>query len=103
MYTKRYAEPINYTISENFVKYAEKKGLNPVALAVAWIMANPLVTAPIIGARNLTQLEQVLASLEIKMTPEIYHEITNLSISPPIATDRSEEKDKEINYKEKNY
>jgi len=92
MYSQRYAHPNNYTITENFVKYAKDKNLKPAALAVAWVMANPIVTAPIIGARNVIQLEQVLASLEIKITPEMYQEITNLSISPPVATDRSEEK-----------
>ncbi len=92
MYAKRYADPNNYIIAKNFVKYAVDRNLNPAALAVAWVMSNPIVTAPIIGARNLTQLEQVLASLELKITPEMYHEITSLSISPPVATDRSEEK-----------
>ena len=92
MYAKRYADPNNYIIAKNFVKYAVDRNLNQAALAVAWVMSNPIVTAPIIGARNLTQLEQVLASLELKITPEMYHEITSLSISPPVATDRSEEK-----------
>jgi len=90
MYVKRYADPNNYAIAENFVKYAENHGLNPAALAVAWVMSNPVVTAPIIGARNLKQLEQTLAALEIEMTPEIRKEISALSITPPPATDRSE-------------
>lgn len=91
IYVKRYAENNYYSIAENFVKYARDINLNPAALAVAWVMMNSAVTTPIIGARNLTQLEQVLDSLEMKITPEMYQEITSLSISPPIATDRSEE------------
>jgi len=91
---KRYSNPDNHTIAKNFVQYAKENNLNPAALAVAWVMANPVVTSPIIGARNINQLEQVLTSLEIKMTPERYKEITSLSISPPLATDRDEEKEK---------
>jgi aryl-alcohol dehydrogenase-like predicted oxidoreductase len=58
---------------------------------VAWTAAHPAITAPIIGARNLSQLEGSLKSLEIEMTPELRSAISALSIDPPIATDRSEE------------
>ena len=92
MYAQRYGDTLYYTIAEKFVNYAREKNLNPAALAVAWVMANPVVTAPIIGARNIIQLEQVLTSLEIGMTSQMIQEITDLSNSPPVATDRSEEK-----------
>jgi len=93
MFASRFSDPTYYEIAEKFVDYAKANGLNPSALAVAWVMSNTSVTAPILGARNLTQLEQVLASLEIQMTPEIYQEISSLSISPPVATDRTEKID----------
>ena len=35
------------------------------ALAVAWVASHPAVTAPILGARNLDQLESSLRALEI--------------------------------------
>jgi aryl-alcohol dehydrogenase-like predicted oxidoreductase len=54
-------------------------------------MAHPGVTAPIIGARNIDQLEFSLAALDINMTPEWREEISGLSITPPPATDRVEE------------
>jgi aryl-alcohol dehydrogenase-like predicted oxidoreductase len=50
------------------------------------------VTAPIIGARNVEQLESSLAAVEVEMTPEWRAEISALSIEPPPATDRLEEK-----------
>jgi aryl-alcohol dehydrogenase-like predicted oxidoreductase len=50
------------------------------------------VTAPIIGARNLDQLEGSLKALDVDMTPELYAEIAALSPEPPLATDRSEER-----------
>jgi len=90
MYASRYSDPTYYEVAEKFVDYAEASGLHPAALAVVWVMSNNSVTAPIIGARNLTQLDQVLASLEIQMTPEMYQEISSLSVSPPVATDRTE-------------
>jgi aryl-alcohol dehydrogenase-like predicted oxidoreductase len=59
---------------------------------VAWVAAHPAITAPIIGARNLSQLEGSLNSLEIEMTPDLRAAISALSVDPPLATDRSEER-----------
>jgi aryl-alcohol dehydrogenase-like predicted oxidoreductase len=53
-------------------------------------MANPAVTAPIIGARNLGQLTDSLAAAELDMTPDLRAAISALSITPPPATDRTE-------------
>ena len=91
MYIKRYSVEDYYTITDRFLEHAAKKGVNPVALAVAWVMSHPAVTAPIIGARNLDQLEGSLAALDIAMTPEWREEISALSLAPPPATDRLEE------------
>ena len=53
-------------------------------------MSNPSVTAPIIGARNIAQLQDSLRALDIKMTPEWREEISSLSNTPAPATDRAE-------------
>ena len=65
--------------------------IEPAGLAVAWVGSHPAVTAPIIGARNLEQLEGSLKSVDVPMTPELRAEISALSPEPPLATDRSEE------------
>jgi aryl-alcohol dehydrogenase-like predicted oxidoreductase len=54
-------------------------------------MSHPAITAPIIGARNLEQLDGSLAALDVPMTAEWRAEISALSYEPPPATDRSEE------------
>jgi aryl-alcohol dehydrogenase-like predicted oxidoreductase len=53
-------------------------------------MGHPGVTAPIVGARNLEQLEGSLEALDVDMTPELRQQISALSPTPPPATDRSE-------------
>jgi aryl-alcohol dehydrogenase-like predicted oxidoreductase len=55
------------------------------------VASHPAVTAPIIGARNVDQLEMSIKSLEIDMTHELRNAISALSPDPPPATDRSEE------------
>ncbi|MGF6950406.1 aryl-alcohol dehydrogenase-like predicted oxidoreductase [Neobacillus sp. B4I6] len=89
-YGDRYGADDDFVTAEQFTKYAQEHDVKPATLAVAWVMANPAVTAPIIGARNLNQLEDSLAAADFKMTEEIYAEITNLSRTPSPATDRTE-------------
>ena len=91
MYAKRYMEDVYYETAERFTEFAQSRGSHPVPLAVAWVAAHPAITAPIIGARNVEQLEGSLASLDVDMTPELYAEISALAYEPPPATDRSEE------------
>ena len=90
-YEKRYGEEAYYQVAENFTDYAKERGYHPATLAVAWVMEHPAITAPIIGARNVEQLEVSLAAADINMTQEWRTEITSLSINPAPATDRSEE------------
>lgn len=90
-YAVRYGEALYQEIADNFTAHAQQKGHHPATLAVAWVMSNPVITAPIIGARNLEQLEASLAALEVDMTPEWRDEISALSYQPPPANDRLEE------------
>lgn len=89
-YGDRYSDQENYVTAEEFTKYAQAHGVKPATLAVAWVKANPAVTAPIIGARNLEQLEETLAAAEFNLTPEMYTDISRLSRIPAPATDRGE-------------
>lgn len=89
-YADRYGANEDFVTAEQFTKYAQEHDVKPATLAVAWVMANPAVTAPIIGARNLTQLEDSLAAADFTMTEEMYAEISNLSRTPSPATDRTE-------------
>jgi aryl-alcohol dehydrogenase-like predicted oxidoreductase len=91
MYAARYGDPINYEVADRLTAYAQAHSQHPATLAVAWVMAHPAITAPIIGARNVEQLAPSLAAAEIKMTPEWRAELSALSPAPPPATDRSEE------------
>ncbi len=91
MYQTRYGDQEVYRLAEQFTGLANELGYEPAALAVAWVAAHPAITAPIIGARNLQQLESSLKSLAIEMTAELRAKISALSYEPPPATDRSEE------------
>ena len=88
MYKDRYRHTHYWEIAERFAKYAEDNGYSPAALAMAWVASHPAVTAPILGARNLEQMDDTLKCLEIKLSDEEREKVSALSIAPPLATDR---------------
>ena len=92
VYRTRYGEEWVYDAAERFGELARRYGYEPAALAVAWVASHPAVTAPLIGARSLEQLEGSLKALDVEMTAELRAEISALSPEPPPATDRSEER-----------
>ena len=89
-YADRYGLQTDYATADRFTAFAQEIGVTPATLAVAWAMAHPAVTAPIIGARNLAQLEDSLAALNVEMTGELREKISALSPAPAPATDRTE-------------
>jgi aryl-alcohol dehydrogenase-like predicted oxidoreductase len=90
MYGRRYSEDWVFDTAEKFTELAAARGVHPVSLAVAWVAANDAVTCPIIGARNLEQLQPSLTALDIDMSAELREEISSLARRPPPATDRLE-------------
>jgi aryl-alcohol dehydrogenase-like predicted oxidoreductase len=93
-YAARYGEEWMHEVAARFTDYCKGKGWHPVSAAVAWVGAHPAVTAPIVGARNATQLQASLDSVKIRLSPEVRAEMGALSRTPPPATDRLEEQRK---------
>jgi aryl-alcohol dehydrogenase-like predicted oxidoreductase len=91
-YKVRYGEASYLETAAGLSGVAQELGQHPASLAVAWVASHPAVTAPILGARNLEQLEPSLKALEIQMTPELRERITRLSPEPAPANDRTEER-----------
>ncbi len=80
MYYQRYYYDEALTIVEGFCQAARERGVTPAQLALAWVLAEPRVTCPIMGARNLEQFQDTLGGLEIKLTQE---ERNNIPAVPP--------------------
>jgi len=69
-YQARYATSQAFDIVAHFVGTARALGLSPAQLALAWVLAEPRVTCPIIGARTMEQLDDTLGGLEVSLAPE---------------------------------
>lgn len=74
----------NFLNQQTFAKlaalqdYAAQRGVSMAALALAWVMAHPLVTAPIVGPRRFEHFEPVEQALELTLTPEERQKITGI-------------------------
>ena len=53
---------------DKYEKFCSKKGQKPADVALAWLLANPVVTAPIIGPRTMEQLTGSLRAMKIKFS-----------------------------------
>jgi 1-deoxyxylulose-5-phosphate synthase len=78
-YQDRYwHEPEFATVAE-LRKIAEREGVAMVTLSVAWMLANPIVTAPIVGASQPGQLDATLAATEFIMSSALKAELDELT------------------------
>jgi aryl-alcohol dehydrogenase-like predicted oxidoreductase len=66
-------------IADVVKQVASELDTTPSRVALAWVLAHSPVTAPIIGTRTLTQLEDNLGALGIELTPEQLHRLDQAS------------------------
>jgi aryl-alcohol dehydrogenase-like predicted oxidoreductase len=55
---------------ERYEGLCREIGESPANVALAWLLANPVVTAPIVGPRTTAQLKESLRALEIALDPK---------------------------------
>ena len=65
---KRYNNDTAWQTLEVVQRIAKEIGSTPSAVSLAWLLAQPVITAPIIGANSVAQLQQSLAALDISLT-----------------------------------
>lgn len=67
IYQSRYWHEREFHTVSSVVAAANEAGLSPTTLAVAWVLANPVITAPIIGASRPDQLQATLAAVDAQI------------------------------------
>jgi aryl-alcohol dehydrogenase-like predicted oxidoreductase len=65
-----YYEEGDHRVVDRVVELAESKGVAPAQIALAWLLDQPGVTAPIVGATRIPHLEQAVAALEIELSDD---------------------------------
>jgi aryl-alcohol dehydrogenase-like predicted oxidoreductase len=68
MYSK--TEEADHAVVDRLGEIAEKRGIPRAQVALAWLLAKPAVTAPIVGATKPHHLQDAVAALSVHLTPE---------------------------------
>ena len=64
---KLYYRPSDFTVVDRLTEIATKRGVQNSQVALAWILAKPGVSAPIIGASKMAHLDQAIEALKIHL------------------------------------
>ncbi len=67
---RRYVSEKSWRILDVVREVAEELGVSPAAVSLAWLLAQPAVTAPIVGANSVDQLRANLAALDVVLSSE---------------------------------
>ena len=83
MYGK--VEDIDREIIERVTKLAKQKNVSQAQIAIAWILHKPGITAPIIGATKIEQLNDAVNALTVKLSPEETQYLEEAYMPHPVA------------------
>lgn len=79
MYQDRYWNERSFATVAQLHKLADEAGVPLATLAVSWVMANPLITAPLLGASRPEQLDATLAAADYKLGADLKKRLDELT------------------------
>jgi aryl-alcohol dehydrogenase-like predicted oxidoreductase len=68
---QRYEKPGVEEVIDQYLALAKEFGLDPAQMALAFVTSRPFVTSTIIGATTLMQLQADIASIGVKLAPDL--------------------------------
>jgi aryl-alcohol dehydrogenase (NADP+) len=79
MYAQRYWQEREFDTVDAVVQLAVECGLEPATLAIAWVLAHPAVTAPLVGASKPEQLQASIAAVDLTLDPALKGRLDELT------------------------
>jgi 1-deoxyxylulose-5-phosphate synthase len=79
-----YYEESDFRIVERVVEVARARGVKPAQIALAWLLRQPGVVAPIVGASKLEHLDDTVAALEIRLSDDEARRLEELYQPHPV-------------------
>ena len=67
---KRYFTDRGFAVVDKLTAVAQARSLTPAQAALAWLLTQPVITAPIIGANSVEQLRESLAAAGVRLDAE---------------------------------
>ena len=78
-YQERYWHDREFNTVEELRTVADLAGLSLTTLALAWVLSNPIITAPIIGASRPEQLIDSLKAVEVKLDDNLKQKLNDIT------------------------
>ena len=69
-YSRELYEDSDFDVVDRVVELAGRRNLPPAQIALAWLLHQPGVTAPIVGASKMQHLDDAVAALDVKLSDE---------------------------------
>lgn len=79
MYQQRYWNERCFSTVTQLQALAQEAGMPLTTLAVAWVMANPAITAPLLGASRPEQLDDTIAAASVTLDPALKQRLDELT------------------------
>ena len=68
--SNKYYQELSWTLLDKVTDIALKREKTPSQISLAWLLSNPLITSPIIGARTIGQMEDNLGAIGLRLNEE---------------------------------
>ncbi|HEV7680346.1 MAG TPA: aldo/keto reductase [Candidatus Dormibacteraeota bacterium] len=79
LYQRRYWHDDVFETVEELKSVAADAGIPLPTLAVAWVLSNPAITAPIVGASRPEQLDDTLAAVDVQLDEDLLQRLDELT------------------------
>jgi len=79
-----YSRDNDFAIAERVTEVAQERGIPNAQIALAWLLNNPVITAPIIGASKPGHLEDAVAALSVHLSEEEKNKLEDLYQPHPV-------------------
>ncbi|MCC9178470.1 aldo/keto reductase [Arthrobacter sp. zg-Y750] len=78
-------EEVDRRVADAVGEVAAGRGVSRARVALAWVLGNPAVTAPLVGATDAAQLDDDAAALDLQLTDEEFRRLEEDYVPRPVA------------------
>ena len=76
---KRHSTPRNFALIDKLEEMGKARGKTVAQMALGWMLTNPVVTSPIVGANNVDQLNETLGAVGLRLSEEEIKSLDEMS------------------------
>jgi aryl-alcohol dehydrogenase (NADP+) len=81
---KLYYQPSDFAVVDKLSEISERRGERNAQVALAWVLAQPGITSPIVGVTKMQHLEDAIAALDLKLSDSELAELGSVYQPHPV-------------------